>query len=688
MSKERRGQSKYMTPGMPRAARTRAYVTGVVLSIGLMGVGYRAWGLQVEDGEHFQDLATRQHDKTMAIPPPRGQIFDAQGRALAMTANVDSVWANPRDVRDVTATADKLAALLGLDVRVLEDKLGGDNKFVWLDRHVTAEIADAVRKAKLPGIEVSAEPKRWYPGRLIGGPVIGRSDVDGRGVEGLELSMDEVLRGTQSEVAAVRDAHGHAALAEGLAKATGGADVHSSIDRTIQAMTDNALSKAVEDHHAKSGMAVVMEVKTGRVLAISNYPTFDPNSVPDPKSGARNRAVVDAFEIGSVMKVFTIASALDAGATKASDVYSTDGGSYRVGPKTIRDVHHDGALSVSDIIKRSSNVGAVKIGMRLGAEKLYAGLKRLGFGGKTNIELPGEQSGRVRDGSKWREIELATISFGYGITVTPLQMAAAMAAIGNHGVYNEPRVIDRVVGVDGKEQFHTERASRQVLRAEVADAMLPMLASVFDVGKFRGTGSEIMVPGFVCGGKTGTAHKYDPATKKYADNKYLSSFAGLAPIKDPRLAIVVIIDEPSGGDYFGGKVAGPVFGDVASQALRYLGVPGDAPLVASTTAKAASPVVVAAVTQSPIDGNDVTDSADLGDDIRRVPSFIGNSLSQSIAVAKANSVAIKFSNPDSINAESVVIRQTPEFGAPMDGAIVLDVARRREVVLPTMANLR
>ena len=396
------------------------------------------------------------------------------------------------------------------------------------------------------------------------------------------------------------------------------------------------------------------------------------------------------------MKVFTIASALDAGVTRPMEEFSTDGGAFRVGPKTIRDVHHDVSLTVSDIIKRSSNVGAVKIGLRLGRDKLYEGLKRLGFGTKTHIELPGEQSGRVRDGSKWREIELATISFGYGITVTPLQMAAAMAAIGNHGLYNEPRIVERAVGVDGVELYHADQVQRQVLQPKVADSILPMLASVFDTGKFRGTGSEIVVPGFICGGKTGTAHKYDPATKRYADDKYLSSFAGLAPIDNPRLAIVVIIDEPSGGDYFGGKVAGPVFGTVASESLRYLGVPGNAlplpgvkPGAVQATATVTLPGAVVGArgvaapdndSASPIDGDtagiDGPPDADEIDSADHAPKLLGLSLPQAIAAGKKLGLTIKV-NDAAGNAGALVVRQSPEPGEPAAGTITIELGSRR-----------
>jgi cell division protein FtsI (penicillin-binding protein 3) len=585
--KDRRKSTAFMTPGIPRAARVRAYLMGVVLSAGLVGISYRAWGLQITDGDKYQTQAERQHEKTIAIPPPRGQILDVHGRPLAVSADVDSVWANPREIRDVGATAEKLATLLKMDVRLLEDKLGASNRFVWLARHVSEETAAALRKADLPGVEVSREPQRWYPGRSIASPVIGRTDIDGKGLDGLEFANDEALNGQRTVFSAVRDAHGKTAYVDGMDGIAAGADIYVTIDRSIQSIADEALTSAAVTNKAKSGVAIVLDVKTGAVLAMSNYPSIDANELSNEavavdgapklvKTPARNRAVTDEYEIGSVMKVFTVASALDAGVTTPNETINVEGGSYQVGPKVIRDVHHDTELTVSGVIKRSSNVGAVKIGMRLGREKLSAGLRRLGFGGKTEIELPGERRGRVSDGSKWRDIELATISFGYGITVTPLQMVAAMAAIGNHGIYHPPRIIDRVVSADGTVTKLAPPESRQVLKPSVADSMLPILASVFEGGKNAGTAASVIVPGFACGGKTGTAHKFDPAIKKYSPDKYYSSFAGLAPIEDPKIAIVVIIDEPGGGDYFGGKVAGPVFARVASESLRYLGVPGTA----------------------------------------------------------------------------------------------------------------
>ncbi|MBA3465202.1 MAG: transpeptidase family protein [Deltaproteobacteria bacterium] len=562
---------KPMTPGVPHSARIRAYLAGAVVTAGLCGVAWSAYALQVHEADHYRQLAERQHALNVDIPAPRGDVIDAVGRPLAVSADADSIWANPREIKDVTDTAEKLAKLTGGDAGALELKLGVDRKFVWVQRQVSRETAASVRAAKLPGIVVAKEPRRWYPGKTIGGPVIGRADIDNRGLEGIELSMNDALVGSRGEGQAVRDARGRKMFADGLSQPEPGATVQLSLDRSIQAIADKALADTVIANKAKSGTVVVLEVSTGRVLAMSSYPTYDPNST-ESHGGARNRPVTDAFESGSVMKVFTVAAAMEEGMIKADTGFDT--ASFVVGPKRIIDVHPYKYLTVNDIIKHSSNVGAAKIALRLGREKLYAYLLRFGFGAKTGIELPGEQVGMMRNGSRWREIELATIAYGYGLTVTPLQIAAGLAALGNRGVYHPPRIIDKVIDPDGTVLYQPLGESRQMVTPKTAEAMRKILGTVFEGGKEGGTAKDIIVPGFKCGGKTGTAHKYDHETKKYAPDRYLSSFAGLAPIDNPRLAIVVMVDEPSGGVYYGGKVAGPVFGTVASETLRYLGVPG------------------------------------------------------------------------------------------------------------------
>ena len=564
------------TPGIPRAARLRAYVVGAVVTAGIAGVACRAFRLQVGEGDRYREMAARQHAASVNIPAPRGEILDAQGRPLAVSADADSIWADPREIRDVTETAAKVAALAGGDPAVLEAKLGAGRRFVWIARHVAPEVARAVREAKLAGIEVAREPRRWYPGRAIAGPVIGRADIDGHGLDGIELAMNERLTGKRSAATAIRDARGRRMFADGLTQPEPGATVRLTIDRTIQAIAEGALAQAIEVHQARSATAVVLEVGSSRVLAMSSYPSYDPNTGAGIADGARNRPVTDAFEAGSVMKVFTVAAALDDGAVQPDTWFDLNGGALRIGPKRITDVYHDAQLTTAGIIKRSSNVGTVKIAQRLGREKLHAALLRFGFGAKTGIELPGEQVGMLRPGAKWREIELATIAYGYGLTVTPLQIAAALAALGDGGMYHAPRVVDRVTDAAGAPQpVPPPPPPRRVVRPETAAAVVAMLGTVFEGGKQSGTAGSVVVPGFRCGGKTGTAYKWDPVARQYAPKRYLSSFVGLAPLDRPRLAIVVLVDEPSGGAHYGGKVAGPVFAAIASEALRYLGVPGE-----------------------------------------------------------------------------------------------------------------
>lgn len=605
---------KPMTPGIPPAARVRAYLAAVAIGAGLCGVAWRAWALQVEDGDRYRAIAARQHALTVEIPAPRGDIIDVHGRPLAVSADADSIWAHPRDIRDVTDTAEKLAALLGGNPAALEAKLGGDRRFVWLARHVTPELARKMREAHLPGIEVGREPRRWYPERTIGGPVIGRSDIDGRGVDGIELAMNAQLIGQRGEGVALRDVRGKRMFADGLERPQPGATVQLSLDSSIQAIAEAAIAESVRANHARSGVVVVVEVATGRVVAMASSPSYDPNgpgasgaqaggaASPPGEPGApraetaRNRAVTDAYEAGSVMKTFSVAAALDDGTVTADTEFDLNHGQLSIGgSRPIRDVDGDPYLTVAGIIKRSSNVGAAKIALRFGAAKLYTALRRFGFGARTGIELPGEQAGMLREPARWRDRDLASISYGYGLSVTPLQIAAAVAAFGNGGLYHAPRIVERVIDGDGTLLYQAEAAERRVVSERTAATMLAMLASTFEGGKQSGTAATIVVPGFRCAGKTGTANKYDPSIRGYAEDRYLSSFAGLAPLDHPRLAIVAMVDEPSDGDHFGAKVAGPVFARVASEALRYLGVPGGP----AVCARPAAPVPGQAASSAP-----------------------------------------------------------------------------------------
>ncbi len=628
-----------MTPGVSHGARVRAYLSGAIVTIGLLGVVVRAWALQVGDGQKFHDLAERQHEMQLDIAAPRGEIVDAEGRQLAASADTDSVWASPHDIKDLTATSETLGKLLGLDTAALEAKLAGDRHFVWLARHVTPEVARAVTAAKLAGVEIAHEPRRWYPGRSLAGTVIGRTDIDGSGKDGLEKTMNAWLAGKGGEIAALRDARGRAMMSSGVAHVEAGATVHLSLDRSIQAIAESALSESVIANKAKSGVAVVLEVGTSRVVALASYPTYDPNTAEVGE--ARDRPVTDLYEAGSVMKMFTVSIALDQGIVTPDTGFDLNGGHFTVGKTPITDVDGDNYLDVTGIIKRSSNVGAAKIALRMGADKLYAGLKTFGFGARTGIELPAERYGTVHDGATWRDVDLAHIAFGYGITVTPLQVAAGLAAIGAGGMYTEPRIVDEVVAADGNVLYKPTPAERRVVSGKTAMQMMAMLETVFERGKMHGTAETIWVPGFKCGGKTGTAHKYDPETKHYSETRYLGSFAGLAPISNPKLAIVVMIDEPSGFDHFGAKVAGPVFAKIASESLRYLGVPGDAPMVEPPPPGTivAAPAAMKGPIAPPAPAPEVAQAAPI-DAIATVPDFRGLGVGKALELARDQHIEV------------------------------------------------
>jgi cell division protein FtsI (penicillin-binding protein 3) len=498
--------------------------------------------------------------------------------------------------------------------------------------------------------------------------VVGQAGVEGKGLDGIELALDAQLTGERARQAAVRDVRGKVVLEDGLVDAAPGATVTLTLDRTIQSIADAALADAVTANKARSGIAIVMEIGTGRVLAMANYPTFDPETPEAPRNGAHDGAVQDVYEIGSVMKPFTVATALKDGVTRPDEDWDVNNGEWQLNPhvKPIHDTHPKKDLTTSEIIKHSSNIGAAKIGLRLGGPRLYAGLRSFGFGAKTGIELPGEQPGVIRDGKKWRDIELATISFGYGLQVTPLQLAAGIATFGNDGVYVPPRLIEKIVDADGTVVRAHQETPRRVVSSKTATEIVAMLASVFDRGKEGGTGKDIYVPGFVCAGKTGTAHKYDPALKGYAPDKYISSFAGIAPLDHPRIAVIAIVDEPMGGDYYGGKVAGPVFARVASETLRYLGVPG-AKIEPPKPPADEPPAPVhhkkpAPEAEAPTAPPDVEPAPVIGPDLR------GMSVAKAIDVARAAGVRLEITgsgravSQEVVSSEPLILRVT--FASP------------------------
>ncbi len=644
-----------------RWVRTRMYVATALTVIAFGAMAYKAYGIQVTGVDHYRNLARRQHLHKLEIPAPRGFIYDAKGRELAVTADVDSVFASPVDVTDVTGTAEALAEVLDLDVRVLEERLSAHRHFVWIKRRVAPSEAQAVRDLDLPGIELMTEPRRFYPGKTLAATVLGFSGIDGNGLEGIEKAVDELLVGRKAKLPALRDATGKLMLAEGdgEGEAQPGASITLTIDRSIQFIAERALEQAITTHEAKAGTILVLDVATSEVLAMANWPTFDPNHPASADPQARNRAVTDSYEIGSAMKLFTVSAALEAGVITPSTVIDVERGRMRVARKVIRDSYDDRELDIGGIIKRSSNVGAAKIAMMLGPERLHDALLHFGFGAATGIELPGEQSGLVRDPDRWGRIGLATIAYGYGMTSTPLQMAAGVAALGDHGIYHEPRLIKRAVAADGTVLYQHHPVGRRIMSAKTASEILPMMASVFEKGKQHGTAHHVEVPGYDVGGKTSTAHKVDPKTHLYGAHLYLSSFVGLAPLHAPRIAVVVVIDEPHGKAYYGAQVAGPAFAQVVSETLRYLGEPTTKPDQPAGKAKPDRD----RPEEAPTDQDQQDEPEDLStaafqdrEDTVVVPDFTGLSVARALDVARDLGLSVE------VTGSGVALEQTPPPG--------------------------
>lgn len=659
-----------------RWVRVRILGVAGLLTVLFAAIAYRAYGLQIREADHYRLLAQRQHIATVEVPAPRGVIYDATGAELAVSADIDSVYANPHEIDDLVGTAEKLGELCGLDAGELEARLASPRQFVWVKRHVGASEASAVKAAHLPGVYLTPEPRRFYPGRRLAGPVLGFAGIDGRGLDGLELTMDSKLAGKQISAAAVRDASGDLMLPDVGARPRPGAAVTLTLHRYVQNAAERALERAIAENEARAGVVVVIDVNTGDILGLASWPTYDPNRPGNARAeGARNRAVTDVYEIGSVMKVFTIAAALDAGAVAPDTAFDVEGGRMMIGSKQVTDTHHDGVLTVGGILKRSSNVGAVKIARRLGRDKLHDAFLRFGFGKKTGIELPGEETGLVRPAERWGEIGLATHAYGYGLSVTPIQVAAAFAAVANGGTYHPPRIVREVRGDGGKVIYRHEPEGHRILSEQAASEMRPMMASVFDKGKDGGTAQSLVLDGFRAGGKTGTAHKIDPATGRYAKKGlYLSSFVGFAPLEAPRVAVLVVIDEPHGTAHFGGAVAGPVWVEVMTAVVRYLAVPTQKGTEARPSAE---PAPVAIDEGAPVE-EQVPEA--LTSDPGGMPDFTGMGVADALELATERGIRVE------VEGSGRAIAQFPPPGAAGKAA-ECRIVFAHESAAPTRSSL-
>ncbi len=548
-----------------RFVRRRRIVSAcvVVLAAGLI---WRVSDLQLNHKAFLTEQGDARHLRIEKIPAHRGMLLDRNGEPLAVSTPLASVWVDPKRLEGSRPKWPEVEAALALEPgsveRVMRDR--GGRGFAYLRRHVDPSVAEAVDALEAQGVHLKPEYRRYYPMGAAASHVLGFTGIDDTGQEGLELAFEDTLSGESGARRVVRDRLGRVVEnLERIRPVRPGRDIVLSIDRRIQSLAWRALGEGVRAHRARAGSAVVLDVRTGEVLAIANLPSFNPNDRGDRSSRRfRNRAVTDLLEPGSTIKPFTVAAALHAGIAGPDTILDTRPGSLKVGRHTVRDIRNYGVIDVRRVIKKSSNVGAGKLALEMRPAHLWRMFHGVGFGSPTGSGFPGEREGTLSDFIDWGEVRRVTLSYGYGLAATPLQIARAYAALGNGGVLPEVSFV-RTGGA---------RSASRAMPASVAARMLEMLEQVVEPG---GTGRRARVAGYRVGGKTGTTRKSEAGG--YSEDRHHSTFAGLAPMSAPRLSVVVVIDEPGGGAYYGGAVAAPVFSEIVEGSLRVLGVAPDDP---------------------------------------------------------------------------------------------------------------
>lgn len=549
----------------------RFKIIAALMAIGFFSVMTKLVYLQLFNGEALAIKAERQVRQVLEVEGERGIIYDRTLREVAVNIDMPSIYGIPYSIENPRMVARKISREVDIHPVVLAKKLDNDRQFTWIRRRVSPDIVDKIAAMNLKGIGFVPETKRFYPKRELIGHILGFTDIDNRGIEGIEKYYEDILRGREGTLVLERDARRRPVLTNTVMDPLKGNDLILTIDEVIQYIMEKELSAAVDEHRASSGVGIVMDPYTGGVLAMAVYPRFNPNT-PDqyrPEQW-RNRAITDIYEPGSTFKIVLASGALEEGLISPNEIVHDGSGSMALsGGGVIHDSHPTNKpMTFKDVIVHSSNVGTAKIGIRLGKERLYQYIKAFGFGEKTGIDLPGEARGIVRDPSTWSGRSLVTVSIGQEIGITPIQLITAMSAIANGGWLVRPRIVSEIRDGDGGAKKMNPEIVRRVLSGNTSRKMMEILKEV--VGR-EGTGKLAAMSGFSVAGKTGTAQKIDPETGRYSKDRFISSFVGVVPADSPEIAILVIIDEPKGVAW-GGSVAAPVFKRIAEQALQYLHV--------------------------------------------------------------------------------------------------------------------
>ena len=562
-----------MNPKEKKYLRFRVVTIGIFFGLFLGVICAKAAYLQIYRGSWLSQLAADQYEASVKASGKRGSIYDRKMSELAVSIQVTSIAAYPARLGDPAKTAAALAKPLNLDRSSLQRSFRSKKTFVWVKRQATPREVEKVKELNLDGIGFVPEYNRFYPKKTLAAQVIGFTGVDGAGLEGLEHFYDRFLKGAETEYTFLRDALGNRFVSNGAnVQDFSGKNLILTIDQTVQFIAERTLEDTVTEFDADSGIAIVMEPKSGALLAIAQYPFFNPNAYREFKSANwRNRAITDSIEPGSTLKIFSATAAIEFGDSSPNTIFFCENGAYRIGRKTVRDVSAHGWLSLQQIVKYSSNIGAIKISEIVGAKHLYNTLKDFGFGAKTGIDCPGESPGSLSNYRQWTRMDTSAISFGHGMAASPLQLVTAVSAIANNGVLMKPYLVAAVTDQNNQTvQSFAPHVVRRVVSESTARKVSTILKTVVAEG---GTGTQAALQGFSVGGKTGTAKKIGP-DGTYSDDDYIASFVGFTPVDNPAITVLVIINEPR-KQYYGGVVAAPAFRRIAQETLNYLNVHPD-----------------------------------------------------------------------------------------------------------------
>jgi len=552
--------------------RKRTIILNTIIIFSFAAVFVRLADIMVLKNTFYSEKAKSQQIKTEDIQARRGNIFDRRGRDVAINLELESLYCDPEEAGTTPENITRLSSILNTAPKVIQAKLSQERRFVWVDRKLSLDTAEKIRKLRMRGFGFMPEAKRFYPKGMLASHIVGAVGAENQPLEGIELKYDKFLRTSGGKVQVARDASGRV-LSTGRVMETRGNDIFLTIDEGLQYIVEKELDNAMQKWRSVAATAIMMDPYTGELLALANRPAFDLNEITKAgKHEVRNRAITDIYEPGSTFKIVVGTAALEERLFSQNQTFDCSRGSIEVGGKNVRDAHKHGVLSFEEVIQKSSNVGTIQIGMKLGKERIYEYAKRFGFGEKTKIDLPGEVSGWIRKPEKWSATSLGAIPIGQEVAVTPLQVLRAYSAIANGGYLVQPHLVAEIRTPDGQTLFSFgQEEKKRVISERSAAAMRDILKTVVEEG---GTATGAAIDGNKVAGKTGTAQLIDQRTKRYSRDRFISSFVGFVPAEKPRMAMIVVIHEPK-GQIYGGVVAAPAFKTIADQALSYLNIPRD-----------------------------------------------------------------------------------------------------------------